>query len=137
VPTLLTDDGAADLGDAQAVVRDGTMRVGPDVLPGAIGWELKPEGLCRGDVCIPTRSRPELVVDGRVDLAVVADLMARPFVVEAAAGVAVLGESATARAEQLAARHVDDFELPDAFGAPFRWSSLGRKKKVLVAWASW
>jgi hypothetical protein len=137
VPTLLTDNGVADLTDAQAVVRAGTMHVTPEVLPDAIGWELKPQGLCRGDVCIPTRSRPDLLVDGRIDLAVVADVTARPFVVEAAAGVAVLGESATARAEQLATRHVDDFELRDAFGNPFRWSSLGRKKKVLVAWASW
>jgi hypothetical protein len=137
MPTLLTDDGVADLTDAQAVVRDGSMHVAPEVLPGAIGWELKPQGLCRGDICIPTRARPDLLVDGRVDLAVVADLMARPFVVEAAAGAAVLGESAAARAEQLAARHVDDFELRDVSGNPFRWSSLGRKKKVLVAWASW
>jgi hypothetical protein len=30
-----------------------------------------------------------------------------------------------------------DFTLPDLAGQPFTFSSLGRRKKLLVAWASW
>jgi hypothetical protein len=33
--------------------------------------------------------------------------------------------------------HVDDFTLGDVDGNEFRWSSLGRKKKLMFAWASW
>jgi hypothetical protein len=139
MPTIITDAGAVATTAGEAEFRDGTVLAHADALPRLVGWELKPEGLCRGDVCVPTRTRPDVLVGDRVDLAVVAALMARPFVVDTAfdGGVAVFGESAAARGEQLAARHVDDFELTDAFGDPFRWSSLGRKKKVLVAWASW
>ena len=42
----------------------------PDDLRVAIGWELKPEGLCRDDVCVPVRDRDALLVDGMVDLRV-------------------------------------------------------------------
>jgi hypothetical protein len=133
--TILTEAGVAEVDDAE--VRGETVLVDAGSLEQAIGWELKPEGLCRGDVCVPTRARPDVRVDDRVDLAVVADLMQRPFVVDADGGAAVFGESAAARAQQLTALHVDDFELDDAFGIAFRWSSLGRKKKVLVTWASW
>ena len=30
-----------------------------------------------------------------------------------------------------------DFELPDLEGEPFRFSSLGKRKKLVVTWASW
>jgi hypothetical protein len=133
--TVITDAGATDVDGAE--IRGETMLVDAQSLESAIGWELKPEGLCRGDVCVPTRSRPEVRVDDKIDLAVVAELMHRPFVVDGDGDAAVFGESASARAEQQAALHVDDFELNDVSGKPFRWSSLGRKKKVLVAWASW
>ena len=133
--TIITDAGATTVEGAE--VRGDTVLVDAQSLEHAIGWELKPEGLCRGDVCVPTRARPDVRVDDKIDLAVVAELMHRPFAVDGDGDAAVFGESALARAEQQAALHVDDFELNDVNGKPFRWSSLGRKKKVLVAWASW
>lgn len=133
--TIITEAGAAEIPGAS--IQGGTVLVPTESLEQAIGWKLQPEGLCRGDVCVPTHSRPDVHVDGRVDLGAVAELMSRPFVLDGDGDAAVFGESATARAQQIAAMHVDDFELRDVFGDPFRWSSLGRKKKVLVAWASW
>ena len=103
----------------------------------ATGWRLKPEGLCRGDVCVPVHSRPEVVVDGRIDAAAVADLLGRSVVVDAAAGVVAYGLSAVAIAEQLAERRAPYFTLAQLDGAPFSLSAIGRKKKVLVTWASW
>jgi len=119
-----------------AEVDDGRLLVGPDALRRATGWELKPEGLCRGEVCVPVRDRDRLTVGGRVDLAAFAEALHRPLALEAAEGVAVLGEPSAAVGGDPAGR-LADLDLLDDAGQPFRWSALGRKKKLLVAWASW
>jgi hypothetical protein len=49
----------------------------------ALGWERKPEGLCRADVCVP-------VPPGPLDLAGVAAALRRPLVVDEAAGVGAI-----------------------------------------------
>lgn len=125
--TVITDEGLAE---ADSVL------VAPDDLPRVIGWELKPQGLCRGEVCVPLLGR-DVVVDGRIDLRLVADALRRPLAYDEDAGVGVLGASAAERTEQRAGMYVDDFALSDVDGQPFRWSSIGRKKKLLFAWASW
>ena len=132
--TILTDDGTYEV---EAVARPGTLLVPEGALPGLTGWQLNPEGLCRGDVCVPTRSRPELRVDDRIDLQVVAELLAQPLVVDDDTATAALGASSTVRAEQLADGRVDDLALRDVDGNAFAWAGIGRKKKVLVTWASW
>ena len=126
--TVLTDDGAFEV--------DGT-RVSPEVLHELTGWELNPEGLCRGDVCIPTRGRPEVQVDGAIDLAVVADVLRQPFVLDDEKSIAVLGTSVAVRTEQLHDANVNDLVLRGFDGNDVAWSTIGRKKKLLVAWASW
>jgi len=132
--TILTGDGTHEV---DAVARRATLLLEPSALREVTGWELKPEGLCRDDVCVPTRSRPEMQVDGRVDLRVAADLLGRPLVIDADTAVAAIGESAATRAAQLAAGRIDDIVLHDVDGRRFSWPGIGRKKKVLVTWASW
>ena len=44
------------------------VRLPADALRAALGWELKPEGLCKADQCIPIRQRAGLVDDTGVDL---------------------------------------------------------------------
>lgn len=110
---------------------DGCIDAG--ALFGVTGWELKPEGLCRGDVCIPTHARPEVQRDGRVDVRVLAELLRRPLAFDDETGFAVIGEPV----EEAATGRIDDLELRDVDGKPFGLRTLGRKKKVLVAWASW
>ena len=132
--TILNDDGTATVA---ARVVDGTALLPPRALGDAIGWELKPEGLCRDDVCVPVRDREELTVDGAVDLAAVARVLRRPFVIDEKARVAVVGASAAQRHDERAGLRVRDFTLATVGGERVRWSSLGRKKKLLFAWASW
>jgi hypothetical protein len=129
---IITDEGALEVNPD-----GGALLVDADALASVTGWKLEPQGLCRGDVCVPTRARPEIRVGDQVDARVFADLLRRPLAFDDDAGVGVLGESAATRAEQLASMRVDDFALADVDGRPFRWSSIGRRKKVLVAWASW
>jgi hypothetical protein len=116
---------------------DGSFRLRATELLERTGWELKPEGLCKDDVCVPVKGRDDVIVGDRVDLRAFAALIGLPLAVDDDAGVAVLGESASARAAQRLSMHVDDFAMVDVDGNEFRWSSIGRKKKVLFAWASW
>ena len=68
---------------------------------------------------------------------VFAELVRQPLAFDEETETAALGESAALRAEQIAAGRVDDLVLRDADGREFAWRQIGRKKKVLVTWASW
>ena len=127
MPTLITDEGSYDV--------DESLQLTPDEFATATGWELKPEGLCRGDVCVI--ARPDLRTNDRVDLRVAAELLNRPLAVDDVTGDAALGESASTRAQEYESRTLSDLVLNDLDGNPFEWKSIGRKKKVLAAWASW
>jgi peroxiredoxin len=102
----------------------------------ATGWVLKPEGLCRGDVCIPVRDDRSLVDDRRIDLRALATAARLPLVVDVDERVVAIGHPNIASAETV--RTAPDFELPDLDGNPVRLSSVGQgKKKIIVTWASW
>ena len=131
----LLDDATERSVEARRI--DDAIRLTPDALEAATGWHLEPRGLCRGDVCVPTRTRPDLVVDGAVDLRAFADLVGRPLALDAEHAVAALGTGASDRGAAMASLHAPDFTLPDVDGRPFTFSTLGRRKKLLVAWASW
>lgn len=134
----LIDDGRKL--SVAAELRDGRVLIGPDALKSGLGWELKPEGLCKDGACVPVRNRDALVPnagDDRVDLAVLASLLRRPLAVEPDARVAVLGAAAAERASQLATLEAPDFELPDLAGRTHRLSDHRGKKVLLVAYASW
>ena len=110
----------------------------PDGLAAATGWTLKPEGLCQADVCVPVRDRAALQPeDGTIDIAAFAAALNRPLVFDPRAGVVALGESAATLGEQLRSLTAPDFTLADLDGVPHSFKAIGRKKKLLVAWASW
>ena len=131
----LIDDGQPVTIDA--VVNGDSIRLSTGALEEALGWELKPEGLCRGDTCVPVRDRAALVHDEGIDLAALARVLDRPLAVEAEAGVAVLGASAGDRASQLASMEAADFTLPDLEGHLHSLRDQRGKKTLLIAWASW
>ncbi len=103
----------------------------------ALGWELKSQGLCRGDVCIPTTGRTSLVSDGQVDLAEFAELLQRPVALDLDQRAAAVGASARERANALFGGIAPDFTLPDLSGREWTLSGLRGKKVLLVAYASW
>jgi peroxiredoxin len=137
VATIITDT------EHEIVVRvDGDrLLADPAVLAGATGWVLKPEGLCRGDVCVPVRDRDALLGGdpdgGLVDLAAFASALGRPYAIDVDAEAIVLGESAGVVAERLRSLEAPDVTLADLDGAPVALSEFGGHKRILVTWASW
>jgi hypothetical protein len=94
------------------------------------GWELKPEGACKGDVCIPLNPAP----GARVDVADVARQMGLPLVADDEHGLWALGpESIGGRA--LTTAEAPELVLPDLRGNEFRLSSLRGQKVLIYAWA--
>jgi len=111
-------------------------------LPGATGWELRPEGACRGDVCVPIpRGREGEFVRDRparcFNVAALARLRAEPVVHEDAHGVWFFGDGAAARRTEMQSLRAPDFTLPDLEGRPHALADYRGKKIFLVFWASW
>ncbi len=98
----------------------------------ATGWTLKPEGMCRDELCVPLPVR-----DRRVDVAAFWRLLGRPVVSDTAGETWVLGAGAEQRNNALAGLMAPDFTLPDPDGVPRTLSSLRGNKVFLCTWASW
>jgi hypothetical protein len=120
-----------------AATHDRTLLVAPDDLARATGWVLKPEGLCRDNVCVPIRDEHALVVDDAVDLRAFGAVLGRPVAVEPDAGLAVLGEAPAPLGTRLAALEAPPFTLPDLDGHPVSLDDYAGRKRLLIAWASW
>jgi hypothetical protein len=98
------------------------------------GWDPKPQGLCRGEVCVPAPG--SLRDDGTVDVAAAAARLGMPVVHDDEHGVTAVGPGSTT-GRTLSTAAAPDPELIDRDGNPFRLSSLHGRKVLLVAWASY
>jgi hypothetical protein len=113
------------------------VAVEPASLERALGWKLRPEGLCRGAVCVPVRDRAALQAGGGIDLAAFAAALGRPLALDAAERAAALGTASSERSAQLLSLEAPDFSLPDLAGRLHSLSDHRGRKVLLVAYASW
>src|SRR4051794_26104040 len=106
-----------------------SLLVSPEELKNRTGWEIKPQGACKAEICVPL---PVKVTtgDGLVDVQKLADRLAMPLVHDEAAGLWSLGPESGGKALNTAT--APDFELPDWKGQLFRLSSLRGKKVLLI-----
>ena len=123
--------------EVAARLEGASLRIAPAALRDALGWEWKPEGLCRGEVCVPVRDRSRLADERGLDLAAFAAASDRPLAIDVAERAAALGHSAAERRERLASLEAPDFALPDLAGRIHRLSDHRGKKALLIAYASW
>jgi len=93
----------------------------------ATGWEIKPEGACKADVCVP-------LPDGDFDLAATAHSLGMAVVPEPGLSVWAVGPEGL-RGRALATADSSDFSLPDLDGKTFPITSLRGQKVLVVAWA--
>ena len=132
--TLIHPGGLAQV---DAVIDGLRVRLAPKALREALGWQLRAEGLCRGDRCVPVRDRDALLGERGIDLEVLADVLELPLVVDAEAGAAALGTAHADRAAVLESLEAPDFALPDANGRLHSLSDYRGKKVLLIVYASW
>jgi hypothetical protein len=105
----------------------------------ATGWELQPQGFCKGDVCvpIPSASASDYVRGDKVNISAFWDLLGNPSASSAQGDVWCLGEGAAMRNDELLSLDAPDFTLPDFSGKPHSLSDFRRKRVLLITWASW
>jgi hypothetical protein len=96
------------------------------------GWAAKPEGMCKGAVCVPA---PGAVSDGSIDVEAVAARLGMALVHDEDRNVWALGPESGGRA--LTTAVAPELTLPDVDANPFKLSAMHGRKVLLVAWASW
>jgi hypothetical protein len=109
------------------------LDVSPDELERDTGWELKPEGLCKHERCVPFPDGPS--ADGVLDVRVVAERVGMPLVQDDRHELWALGPEAGDRV--LTSAELPPIVLADVDGRPFDLASLRGEKVLIAAWASW
>jgi hypothetical protein len=107
------------------------LEVTPEALRARTGWELKAEGLCKADRCVPLPGD----TGDRLDVRVLAQRLGMALVHDEEHELWALGPESGGRA--LLSAELPEVTLPGRDGNPFSLSSLHGKKVLLVAWASW
>jgi len=139
--TVLYQNRTVDLDRTLADSED--LWVLPKDLPRVNDFELKPEGACLADLCVPVRQdRDSALFARRADerwfnVTERARKLQQPFVVDRDRHVWSFGVVPVARNSFFQAAMAPDFALPDRDGKIVRLSDFRGKKVLLVTWASW
>lgn len=98
------------------------------------GWEIKPEGACKDERCVPLVP-PVLDAAGPLDVTAVAERLGMPLAHDETHGLWAIGPESGGRV--LDSARMPDLVLPDFDGQDFDVASLRGRKVLLLAWASW
>lgn len=107
------------------------------------GWELKPEGVCKDEICVPVpEARRRALIrnepSGRLfNLSEFARLIEQPFAHDKKHAVWYFGPAGWEWKTRLASGEAPDFSLPDVAGRLHTLSELRGQKVFLLFWASW
>jgi hypothetical protein len=105
-----------------------TLAIDADTFSAGTGWEIKPEGACRGEVCVPLDDA------GPFNLETAAAQLQMALIHDADAGIWALGPG-TVSGRALTSATAPDLTLADIDGAEFRLSSRLGEKVIIVSWA--
>lgn len=112
------------------------LSVDADELERRTGWALKPEGACKGEVCVPLPPHADMG-RGRVDVGMLAERLGMPVVHDEASSLWAMGPESAVTGRVLTTAKLPEIVLPDLDGNEVAISSLRGQKVLLVAWASW
>jgi hypothetical protein len=143
--TIVYDDTATDLSSAREDA--GQLWITTADLKRATRFELKPQGVCRDELCFPLpKARHDAFIQKDTiqpgpgltwfNMTAFADLVHQPVAHDAVLSTWYFGLRSDQR-QQLTSLQAPDFTLPDLQGKPHRLSDFRGKKILLVTWASW
>jgi hypothetical protein len=104
-------------------------------LPAINGFEVKPQGACRADICVPIPK--ELLRGEYFNLTAFANKTGQAVVADREARVWSFGEIQALRGSFLENRMAPDFVVPDRAGRPVHLTGFRGKKVLVTTWASW
>jgi hypothetical protein len=104
------------------------LEISAEQFTAGTGWKIKPEGACKGEVCVP------LATSRGFDLLATADRLRMALVHDEGAGLWALGPESLGDRALVTAR-APELVLDDLDGREFRLSSLRGQKVLLVSWA--
>lgn len=138
--TIIYDDRSSDIG---ADIKDaGQLWITTLDLKRATGFELKPQGVCRDELCFPVpKSRTREFVhetSGNIwfNLVAFANLVQQPIAHDEAFSIWYFGQRLDQR-QGLISLKAPDFTLPDMSGKTHSLSDFRGRKVLLITWASW
>jgi hypothetical protein len=108
------------------------LEVDATLLRRRTGWEIKPEGACKGDRCVPIPESGDTL-----DARVLSEQLGMALVHDAAHGLWALGPESEPGGKALLSADLPDITLPDREGKDFSLRSLRGTKVFMLAWASW
>ena len=117
--------------------------IASDELKAATGFDLKPEGACLGELCVPIRQDADNELyefdgeTGWVNATALAAKLNQPLITDTEEGVWSFGAVPSERASTLESAIAPDFEIADRDGETIRMKDYRGKKVLLVTWASW
>lgn len=126
------------------VLPDATdLWIRPVDLPAVNGFELKPEGACFEDICVPVKqSEDSSIFVSRAgqhwfNVTELADRLRQPYVVDYGTGTWSFGAIPVSRQRFTQQGIAPDFTLQDWHGNSVSLSDFKGKKIMLLTWASW
>ena len=124
----------------KAIVEGNQLWVPEGVATAVNGFELRPEGLCAGELCIPLPTDGSWTRDcdrsTYLDVTALAQTLEQASVSDDERRIWSFSRAPALRRALVAGR-APDFELPDRDGAAVRLSDFRGKKVLLLTWASW
>lgn len=139
--TVLYNDNVVEVEHTLSDPND--LWIMPEDLTRINGFELKPEGACLDELCIPVRQDEDndLVVtrDGQkwFNVTELAGKLQQAYVVDSDKDVWSFGEIPVTRTSFLESAIAPDFALKDRNGKTVKLSDYRGKKVLIITWASW
>jgi len=114
-----------------------------DDLTRATGFVLKPQGVCRKELCFPlpaARKSEFLIKRGSTqwfNLSAFARMLHQPIAYDEALATWYFGPRPGVQSNYLASFQAPNFTLPDMEGKPHSLADFRGKKVLIITWASW